>query len=77
MVLSFAKINHFSKDTFLDEAMSVPMVFFFFSCIFSYFSIRKESPTDTTRLENYADRFFLIALFSMLGIFIVFLVEIS
>lgn len=63
------------RDTHIDEALAINSLFFLFSAIFSYLSIR--TPKNTARLESLADILFMIGLGLMSVIGIVFAFELA
>ena len=74
VILSFVRIAKFAAETFLDELLSIAIVIFLISSVFSYASMRAK-----TRAESYekvADSIFLAGLFMLTLISVVIVCEV-
>jgi len=74
VILSFVRIAKFAAETFLDELLSIAIVIFLISSVFSYASMRAK-----TRAESYekvADSIFLSGLFMLTLISVVIVCEV-
>ena len=60
VILSYIKLSKLSHETFIDELVSVLMVFLLASSVFSYVSIRAKTKNDL--YEKIADGIFMVAL---------------
>lgn len=74
VILSFVRIAKFAAESFLDELLSIAVVIFLISSVFSYASMRAK-----TRAESYekvADSIFLAGLFMLTLISVVIVFEV-
>jgi hypothetical protein len=74
VILSFIKISKVARETLIDEFIGVVIVFFLFSSVLSYISIR--SKTRSEMYEKYADTIFFIGLGLLTLIALVIIFEI-
>lgn len=58
LVLTSLKVLKLTQKTYIDETVTVALVFFMLSCILSFLSIKGDIKMDT-KLENVADYLFL------------------
>jgi hypothetical protein len=74
LILSLIKINKIGGTTLLDESLITPILLFFTSSILSYLSLRPGKKSQ--KLEAWADKIFIIGLFSITLISVIFILKI-
>ena len=75
VILSFMKVTRMGLETIIDEAVSIAIVLFLVSSLYSYAAIRSSKRSD--RYEKIADVIFLIGLSLLTLIAIIILFEIA
>ncbi|OGW55003.1 MAG: hypothetical protein A2Y81_12805 [Nitrospirae bacterium RBG_13_43_8] len=74
VILSFVRIAKFAAETFLDELLSIAIVIFLISSVFSYASMRAKVRPEF--YEKAADLIFLAGLFMLTLISVVIVCEV-
>jgi multisubunit Na+/H+ antiporter MnhG subunit len=74
VILSFIKIAKFAAESFLDEMVSVAIVIFLISSVFSYASMRAKTKAES--YERVADSIFLAGLCMLTLISVVIVCEV-
>jgi multisubunit Na+/H+ antiporter MnhG subunit len=74
VILSFVRIAKFAAETFLDELLSIAIVIFLISSVFSYASMRAKARPEF--YEKAADLIFLAGLFMLTLISVVIVCEV-